>query len=235
MQRISAPFRIALVAILLLAGAWFAVLRPKAADQASAPAPLAPGVKGLSNGVKNARAATDAANAAIERAQRAAAEAESGTGGEPAATKAKPKPAVVVKAAPAAKPKPVAVNPKAKRVAKPAPRSPATGLVKALEDGKVVVLMFRSRSADSEAVADTAGRLSRRGGKVVVRVTSIGNVGRYAVFTRKTPVSQAPAVLVIGPSRRAKVIVGFTDTGELNQAVDDMLAAKARKPAKSKK
>ncbi len=60
-EQISAPFRIALVAIVVLGGVWFVALRPKS-DSAATPPPTAPGVQGLSNAVQKARATAAAAN-----------------------------------------------------------------------------------------------------------------------------------------------------------------------------
>ncbi|WP_027008130.1 hypothetical protein [Conexibacter woesei] len=73
--------QIALVAVVLLAGMWFTVLKPKSADtSSSAPVaqattqssePVAPGVKGLTSAIdkaKGAAATSDAANAKIQTA-----------------------------------------------------------------------------------------------------------------------------------------------------------------------
>jgi hypothetical protein len=76
--------QIALVAVVLLAGMWFTVLKPKPADETVTPAaatpaapaptasaPVAPGVKGLATAVdkaKGAAAASDAANAKVQSA-----------------------------------------------------------------------------------------------------------------------------------------------------------------------
>ncbi|HEY6759130.1 MAG TPA: hypothetical protein VI318_06550 [Baekduia sp.] len=79
--------QIALVAVVLLAGMWFTVLKPKPADDSSAPAaavpaqhaassssssqPVAPGVKGLTSAIDKAKAASatsDATNAKIQAA-----------------------------------------------------------------------------------------------------------------------------------------------------------------------
>jgi hypothetical protein len=90
--------QIALVAVVLLAGMWFTVLRPKPATEAAAPAPaaasapsqpVAPGVKGLTNAVdkaKGAAATSDAANAAVQQAtgSAAATAAPSATAAAPA-------------------------------------------------------------------------------------------------------------------------------------------------------
>jgi hypothetical protein len=85
--------QIALVAVVLLAGMWFTVLKPKPASSpapVATAAPVAPGVAGLTNAVGKAKAASatsDATNAKIQQA----------TGGSAAATPAKK--AAVTKAA----------------------------------------------------------------------------------------------------------------------------------------
>jgi hypothetical protein len=95
--------QIALVAVVLLAGMWFTVLKPKPASDSVAPAaaapaePVAPGVKGLVSAVDKAKAVSaksDATNAKIQSASGSAATV-SGSPAEaaakPAATKAKAK------------------------------------------------------------------------------------------------------------------------------------------------
>jgi hypothetical protein len=79
--------QIALVAVVLLAGMWFTVLKPKPAADSAAPTPaavtpapassepVAPGVKGLTSAVekaKGAAAVSDATNAKIQKATGAA-------------------------------------------------------------------------------------------------------------------------------------------------------------------
>jgi hypothetical protein len=94
--------QIALVAVVLLAGMWFTVLKPKPADNSVAPAaasspssssePVAPGVKGLVSAVDKAKAASaksDATNAKIQAGSGSAATV-SGSPATPAATKAAP-------------------------------------------------------------------------------------------------------------------------------------------------
>src|SRR3954451_24752955 len=85
-DQVSRSMQIALVAVVLLAGMWFTVLKPKPAtdDVAATPvattaAPVAPGVKGLTSAIDKAKAASatsDATNAKIQKA----------TGSSPAAS-----------------------------------------------------------------------------------------------------------------------------------------------------
>jgi hypothetical protein len=111
-DQVSRPMQIALVAVVLLAGMWFTVLKPKPdsgsdfkptatpAASSAASQPVAPGVKGLATAVdkaKGASATSDVANAGVQAA----------TGGSAAAATSTlaPKPAAAKAAAPAAKAK----------------------------------------------------------------------------------------------------------------------------------
>lgn len=215
MQQISPPLRIALVAISLLGAVWFVALRPKADTSAQAPLPQAPGVAGLSSAAGKAQGAAQASSASVERSEQAAAAA---SGDKAAADVVKTE--VTVTKTPAA-----TRATKTATAAKRATRAnPAAPLLAALDRGRVVVLLFRNSSTDSSAVAAMVRTIDKRT-KVVARVVSISDVGRYRTFTADTPVSQAPTTMVIGPKRRAKVIVGFTSTGEIGQAVADMRRA----------
>lgn len=237
--------QIALVAVVLLAGMWFTVLRPKSDDGGgtSTPAPAAatpdasaskaaPGVKGLTRAVdkaKGAAATSDATNAKVQAA----------TGGTTAAgtsaAKTAPAKAAPAKAAPTAKAAPVkklkASKPvtAAKKPAKPvAAVDPSTKLLAHLSQGKVVVLLFHGNGADDRAARHAARQLAAFDKKVVVAQTSISNVGRYEAITRGVEIMVAPTIVVIGKDRKARVVTGYTDVDVLRQMVGD-----ARRTAKS--
>jgi hypothetical protein len=222
-DQISPPFRIALVAMLAVSALWFTVLRPKAPTAAAPPA--APGTTGLANDVnaaKDAAAKSDAANAATQAA----------TGGATAtsttAPKASSKPAGATSAT--AKAKPAVRGPHAavagKSASVPAAASPSAPLLRAIDDKRAVVLLFWNRKgSDDRAVRRAVEATSRRGGDVVVKVAAIKDVARYGQITRGAEVLQSPTVLVLAPGRKARPIVGFTTTGEIDQAVGDALAA----------
>lgn len=214
MAQISLPFRIALIAVALLGAVWFVALRPKADPAADAPLPAAPGITGLNSATGKAESAAQAAQASAERSEAAAKAAEAESADPTPVTPAKAKPAEPSVTA-ASKP----ADAKEKRSS--AARNPAAPLLAALDRGQVVVLLFRNRSDDSAAVARMVRSVGDRR-KVVARVASIKDVGRYQTFTGTTQVTQAPTTMVIGPRRNAKVIVGFTSTGEIAQAVADV-------------
>jgi hypothetical protein len=209
--QLSPPFRIALVAMLAACALWFTVLRPKA-PAGDAPLPTAPGATGLGNDVnaaKGAAAASDAANASVQSA----------TGGATSATAN----AATAKGATAK-----GATPKAKPAAATDPTKPLLG---ALDAKKAVVVLFYNRAGiDDRAVRKAVAATARHHGKVVVKAVPVGRVGRYEAITRGAEVLQSPTVLVIAPDRKARAIVGFTTTAELDQAIADALAS--GKPAK---
>lgn len=220
MAQISPPFRIALVAIALLGAVWFIALRPKPDAGSDAPLPAAPGVTGLNNATAKAEATAKAADASAERAEAAAAAAADGTAAAKKTTVTKTQSGATVE-----KSTSVAKTPSGKgavtKSTKVTPANPAVPLLAALKQGKVVVILFRNSSTDSASVATMVRSIGARK-KVVARVVSIKDVGKYSTFTSATPVAQAPTTMVIGPKRNAVLIVGFTSPGEIAQAVADV-------------
>jgi hypothetical protein len=150
--------QIALVAVVLLAGMWFTVLKPKPADDSVTPAaatpaassssePVAPGVKGLATAVekaKGASATSDATNAKIQSATGGNATAPAGT---PAATPSKAKAATT--AATKAKAKTTAAKAKAKATA------PGTGAAAVKPGTKAATAKATTNSTAAKAKAAT--------------------------------------------------------------------------------
>jgi hypothetical protein len=226
-DQISPPFRIAIVAMLAMCAIWFTVLRPK--DPAAAPVtPTAPGTTGLANDVSAAKGAAAASDAANARTQAA-------TGGTAPTSAATPKAAGVARGAhdavagktvtPAAK-----AQPKAEAAGRVATSDRSAPLLRALDRNRTVVLLFwNKRASDDRSVRSAVARVARHDGHVVVKAVPVSEVGRYMAITRGAEVLQSPTVLVIGPDRKARPIVGFTTTGELDQAVGDTLAGAAKR------
>jgi hypothetical protein len=212
-DQISPPFRIALLALLAVCALWFTVLKPKPPAAEPAP-PAAPGATGLAGDVsaaKGAAAASDAANAKVQAAtggtQAQAASkstANAGNGDATPRTAAKPKPKAATAAA----------------------GDRSAPLLSALDRKRAVVLLFWSkRGIDDRAVRRAVAQTADRDGRVVVKAVPVADVGRYESITRGAKVVESPTVLVIGPNRKARRIVGFTTTAEVDQAVGDALAA----------
>jgi hypothetical protein len=222
-DQLSLPYRIALVALLLVAALWFTVLRPK--DETAAPAPQAPGVTGLANDVSKAQGAATAANASAARSEGAA----NAVGAEPAAaapSSAASAPASSAAASSrAARPSSGAAAKKAStKASRDDARDRSAPLLRALDARHAVVLLFWNRAgADDRAVRAAVGRVDRRGGKVRVESASVADVGRYEAITRGVQVVESPTVLVIGPQHTARAITGYTTKAEIDQAVGDAL------------
>jgi len=213
MAQIALPFRIALVAVLVLGALWATVLRPKGDDTAAVPAPAstAPGVDGLTNAVdkaKGAAATSDAANARLDAATGGphAAATSSGRAAAPAAGRA-------------------AAKAKGSSVEGVDAGDPSAPLVRALVEGKVVVLLFAGdRAVDDRAARRAVRAVGRRDGDVLVKLAPPRSVGRYEAITRGVKVGQFPTVLVIGPDKVARPITGFTTAGAVDQMVGDAVA-----------
>jgi hypothetical protein len=219
MAQLALPYRIALVAVLLAGAVWLTVLRPKDAAT-DAPPPAAPGVTGLANATENARGAVGAANAASAATAQAPelnAEGSRATGATAPAAKAS-------KAQAAAK------APAQRKLDGVHRRDPSRPLVRALDDGKVLVLLVAGRrAADDRAAREAVGGVDRRGGRVLVRVVLPKQVGRYEAITRDVGVTQSPTLLVVGPDRKARAITGFTTAVEADQAAGDAVARARRR------
>lgn len=136
-------------------------------------------------------------------------------------------PAAVTPApAPATKPaaKPAAQAPKAtpQERAKVAKSDPSAPIMRDLDKGKTAVLLFwNPLGSDDRAALEAARAADRRGGNVTVRIANIEDVADYAAITRGVQVLQAPTTLVIGPDKKARAIVGYTEASEIDQLVGD--------------
>jgi len=175
-DQVSRPMQIALVAVVLLAGMWFTVLKPKpdsgssftpvAATPAATPstaakAPVAPGVKGLTTAVDKAKAAattSDAANAKVQQATGSAPAASA-----PAAATATPSAAAVkakATAAAAAKAKATATAAAATKAKAAATAATAAAAAKAKSTAAAKAKADAAAKAKAPAVAvDPSDRL----------------------------------------------------------------------------
>ena len=214
MQQLSRPYQIALGALLVLALAWFTVLKPSAAADEGAPLPgesaaaTAPGAAGLGNAVDKANGAAAASEADAAASQAAVAAA---TGEPPASSSSTPALAAASETTDAAAAEAAEAG------------DPSAPILRDIARGKVAVLLFSSSdAADDRAVRRALKAVDRRDGKVVVRDAPIARVAEYAAITEGVDVLQAPTLLVIGKDRRARTLVGYTDTRAIDQLVADM-------------
>ena len=209
MSSLALPYRVALVALLAVGALWFTVLRPKPVET---PPPTAPGATGLGNAVEGAQSAVQTANAAAQRSADAAVPPPrrpatgTGTAGATPGTAAQRR--------------------------APAADDASTPILRQLDRGRVVALLFYNRrGSDDRAVRSALRAVPRRDGRLVVKTSPISRLGRYEAITRGVKVLAAPTVLVIGPGPSARAITGFTTTAEINQAVSEMLELSGGEPA----
>jgi hypothetical protein len=213
MQQLTLPYRIALVALVAVAGLWFTVLKPSSGGTV-APAATAPGVTGLTNDVAKAKRAVDASNAAAARSESAAngvgATGGTAVAGSTAAAKAKAK----------AKAK---ANAKPGLAADAVAGDPSRALLSAVDAGKVVVLLFWNHQGSDDRATHAALRaIDTHNGKVVTRTVPIQDVGKYEAITLGAKILASPTVLVIGAKGKATAISGFTQVREIDQTVADV-------------
>jgi hypothetical protein len=231
-DKISLPFRIVLIVALVFAVLWFLVLRPKPVTGGE-PAATAPGVTGLTNDVAKANKAVDASNAAAARSEGAAnavggsstttATKPSATAVKPGAASATAKPATPAKPAKPVAPAAVAKPAKPGLADDAAPGDPSRPLLASVDAGKVVVVLFWNKNApDDRATRRALRAIDLHGGKVVASAVPIGDVGRYEAITRGARILESPTVLVIGAGGKARAITGYTQSGEIDQAVSDI-------------
>jgi hypothetical protein len=242
--------QIALVAVVLLAGMWFTVLKPKPADDsapaaaapaatpASAPASsekVAPGVNGLTSAVDKAKAASATSDATNTKIQ--AATGGSASTAAPAATAAPKSAAPAVKHAAAksttkaAATKPAAAKSGTKAAAATKPAAdvdPSDRLLAYLKQGKVLVVLFEAKGADDKAARKAVHQTAKLDPKHVVSAyVPINQVGKYEAITSDVQVLSAPTILVIGTDGKATPLTGYVDSAVVRQAVADARRAAA--------
>lgn len=237
MDQIALPYRVVLIAVLALCAIWFVALRPKptsGGSDAPAAAKTAPGVKGLSTAIDKAKTAgptSDAANARVQKATGAPGGAAAApAAASPGAQAASPH-AAATATPPAAGPATAAAPDEPKP--KPTAADPSARVIAALAHGNVAaVLFYNAQAADDRHVHRALKGADRHGGHVLLTAVPIAKVGQYEAITRGVEILQGPTLLVIGPDRRARTIVGLTDTKEIDQLISDV--RRAQKPVQKR-
>lgn len=128
-----------------------------------------------------------------------------------------------------AKPEPSAVAARkaagAKALARRRAREERIGMplavARALRNRETVVLYFRgSPSADDRATARAVADLRDQRGTAVF-ADRIGRLGHYRAVVGDLGIAQAPAVVIVGRGRSARVVEGYVDPTTLAQDVAD--------------
>ncbi|MEA2348605.1 MAG: hypothetical protein QOG62_2392 [Thermoleophilaceae bacterium] len=148
----------------------------------------------------------------------------------PPAEPAAPPAAVPAAAVPtqASKPTTPVSDSAAKADDNPADNVPAD-VAKALDDGKVVVLMFaQAGGADDKATRSAVRGLEGAGsselkGHFQVFTDGVAHLVDYAAVIGDLGIDQAPATVIVAPDGEARVVQGFVDERSLLQYVADAL------------
>jgi hypothetical protein len=210
-DQVSRPLILTLLATVVLAAGWMAFLRPGAVqsttEQVTAPAKVA-------TQAAEAAAATDKASAATEAATKALESATTQTSPAQGESQKAAKPKAAAKAEPQEAAKPKTVDGQA-------------AVLRDMDAGKVVVLLFWDKAgADDRAARDAAKDVNLRDGKVAVHLVAVENVGDYGSVTQGVSVTQTPTTMVITPGGKARTVAGLTERTEVDQLVRDALASK---------
>lgn len=188
------PLLIALLASVLAAVAFFATRGGASESTSLSPPPTASAPKPL----KTVPPSKDGAAKGSDKAGSGTSDSTKSPADH--STKSVPKPAI--------KPKPATVT------------GVPQGVGRALAERKVVVVFFRQSGGDDSATAAAVATARHQKG-VSVFSDSINSLGRYPRLVGGLGVSQAPSVVVVGPSRSATLLEGYTDAGTLKQKVLD--------------
>jgi hypothetical protein len=213
-SQISPPIRIFLAVAAIFLVAWMTVLKPKAAEDVSAPTPITtgnvaagkPAVSGVGKLAEKAKGAVDNAN-----------QKQSAAMGESTGSAAQSAPATATKPTPSAP------------AAKPAAKDDALAgvparVAKAIRHQKVVVVgFFSAKAADDRDVRKAMFKADRWDGRVFVTSASIDKVSKWGRIARGVDVQQSPTVVVVGTDLKATPLVGYVDTRTIDQAVVDSL------------
>lgn len=100
----------------------------------------------------------------------------------------------------------------------PLPRKVAA----ALRRRKVMVFIFTQPGAADDDATRWASR-ALNGRRVAVFRDRLADIGRYKRIVSGVGIAQAPATVIVGRDRKARVLEGYTDRGTLRQTVRDAL------------
>ncbi len=198
---ISRPLLIALVAAILCLGAFYATQGSRQA--ADAPAPAAP--EPVAEPKPKSKPELDASKPA---------DADKPARADKAEAEATKQPVQVAKAERSAK------EAKEKTVRKAAVSGPAAVKRAIRGDKTVVVYFYGPESADDSATGRAVASL-KDGGDVAVFKVPIRRLSAYGDLVGQLGIAQAPAVVIVGRGRSARVIEGYVDPPTLRQDVAD--------------
>lgn len=236
MGQVSRPYQILLASVAVLFALWFVALRPKPVKAPAAPTQPASATTGTHDSLGGLGRAVDAANGAAQTSAQAnaAAGADQATQGSstnaqgttPAATKKLPTSVAGVAVAGGDLAGALIVPVHKVDLTKPLKAALPVAAQRALDQGKVLVLLFwNGKSSDDRSVHGAVKSLSTHGGKVFKDVSRLSAIGNYSAVTNGVPVLGSPTVIVVGKGKHAVSFTGFVDKTNIDQAVRLALGA----------
>lgn len=220
MGNVSRPLIGLLVATVVFFALWLVALKPSSSSSGN----------GSSQGLGQYQGAINAAHNAVKVANGAAA-AQGGNLATPSGAPAQSGTAAAATAAAAA--------PKSSNSPAQPPTAPAKAAVTharatrlslvdgALRHHRVIALLFYNpAAADDSAVDQELATVPRHNGRVVKLAVPISEVSAFPVISNQVSITQSPTLVLVNPAAQATMIVGFADTFEIAQRVDDALAVK---------
>jgi hypothetical protein len=97
----------------------------------------------------------------------------------------------------------------------------------AIRAGKVVAILFyNGAAADDRAVKTELAAIPTHGGQVAKVAVPVSQLIQFSSLTQAVDVNTAPELVLIDHSRQASTLVGYADSVEIAQRIDDALATK---------
>jgi hypothetical protein len=97
----------------------------------------------------------------------------------------------------------------------------------AIKAGKVVAILFyNDASADDRAMKTELAAIPTHGGQVVKAAVPVSQLIQFSSLTQTVDVNTAPELVLIDHSRQATTLVGYADSVEIAQRIDNALATK---------
>lgn len=111
------------------------------------------------------------------------------------------------------------------------PGARLSAVQRALLSGKVLALLFYNPgAADDQAVKQELAGIPGHGGRVFSLAIPLAELSRYAQITTQVPVNFSPTLVIVDRAHQAHEIVGFADSFEIAQRLQDALSARPLAP-----
>ncbi|HKO28140.1 MAG TPA: hypothetical protein VJU80_11825 [Solirubrobacteraceae bacterium] len=184
---------------------------------------------GSQGGAGQYQPAIDQAHQAVTTSNQANAKLGAPTATTSATTPAATNQATTAPAKPAAKPEAKATPaPKPTAQSEAAAAKTATQTVgAAIRDHKVVAILFyNDAAADDRAVKTELAAIPTHGGQVVKVAVPVSQLIQFSSLAQTVDVNTAPELVLIDKTQQASTLVGYADSVEIAQRINDALASK---------